>query len=270
MIKRLSCVASLVALAAHLSSTPALADSACTVLADAATGTLLVQQGVCDQRVPPASTFKIAISLMGYDSGFLKDQYNPELPFKEGYPDWRESWRTDTDPAAWSRESVVWYSQQVTQSLGMQRFADYAAAFDYGNADVSGDPGKDNGLTRAWLSSSLRISPLEQVAFLTRMVDGQLPVSAHAHSMTEAIMTETQLPDGWTVHGKTGAGASVALNGRPVRDHPIGWFVGWASRDGRDIVFVRMTQYSKRPKLSPGFDTRDRLLADLPELLGPF
>lgn len=266
-IRHLSGVALFLAAAACLTASAASADSVCTVLADAGTGEVLVEQGVCDERVPPASTFKIAISLMGYDAGFLKDEHSPELPFKEDYPDWRESWRADTDPTVWMRDSVVWYSQQVTLSLGMQRFADYAAAFGYGNADVSGDAGKDNGLTRAWLSSSLRISPLEQVRFLTRMVNGKLPVSDHAHAMTEAIMTATGLPNGWMARGKTGAGASVASDGKLHRDQPIGWFVGWAAKGGRNIVFVRMTQYSTRPKLSPGFDTRDRLLADLPALL---
>jgi beta-lactamase class D len=40
----------------------------CTVLADAG-GKILIEEGACGQRVTPASTFKIALSLMGYDSG---------------------------------------------------------------------------------------------------------------------------------------------------------------------------------------------------------
>src|SRR5690348_12506099 len=84
------------------------ADNVCTVLADASTGAILSQQGECDQRQPPASTFKLPIALMGYDAGFLKDEHDPTLPFKKGYPDWIESWRTDTDPTAWMKNSVVW------------------------------------------------------------------------------------------------------------------------------------------------------------------
>ncbi len=95
----------------------------------------------------PASTFKIAISLMGYDSGFLKDEHAPALPFRQGYPDWNPSWKTTTDPTSWIRNSVVWYSQQVTRSLGAVRFRRYATAFHYGNEDVSGDPGRHDGLT---------------------------------------------------------------------------------------------------------------------------
>ena len=157
------------------------AKTLCTVVADAATGKVLKQDGTCDERVTAASTFKIAISLMGYDAGFLKDEHHPALPFRKGYPDWVPSWRRTTDPTAWIANSVVWYSQQVTQALGEDRFRRYVTAFHYGNEDVSGDPGKHDGLTRAWLSSSLKISPLEEVAFLEKLVEGRLPVSPQCH-----------------------------------------------------------------------------------------
>ncbi len=245
----------------------AAADKVCTVLGDAATGAVLKQEGECDRRVPPASTFKVTIALMGYDAGFLKDEHDPKLPFKEGYPDWIESWRTDTDPAAWMENSVVWYSQQVTQALGKEKFAGYVEAFDYGNADVSGDKGKDNGLTRSWLSSSLRISPLEQLGFLTKIVGRKLPVSAHAHEMTEAIMTEHDLPNGWTVRGKTGAGFTVNADGTPNRERPFGWFVGWATKGERTIVFARLSEFSSRQKMRPGLGTRDSVLEQLPSML---
>jgi beta-lactamase class D len=81
-----------------------------------------MQTGVCDQRVTPASTFKIALSLMGYDSAFLKSEHAPALPFREGYPDWVASWKATTDPTTWIKNSVVWYSQRITESLGEQGF----------------------------------------------------------------------------------------------------------------------------------------------------
>jgi beta-lactamase class D len=245
----------------------AAADNVCTVLADATTGKVLAQQGECDRRVPPASTFKVPIALMGYDAGFLKDEHDPKLPFMEGYPDWIESWRTDTDPTAWMTNSVVWYSQQVTQALGKEKFAGYAEAFGYGNADVSGDKGKDNGLTRSWLSSSLRISPLEQLDFLSKIVGRKLPVSEHAYDMTEAVLTKHDLPNGWTVLGKTGSGFSVNADDTVDRNRPFGWYVGWATKGERTVVFARLKELSKRQKMSPGLGSRDELLKELPSML---
>jgi beta-lactamase class D len=109
----------------------------CTAIADASSGEVVVQRGECKKQVTPASTFKIAISLMAYDSGFLKDAYTPELPYQPGYPDWLASWKYPTNPQKWMNDSVVWFSQKVTQSLGKEHFAAYTRKFEYGNADVS-------------------------------------------------------------------------------------------------------------------------------------
>lgn len=262
-----SCVGALAAASLIMATGASFADSVCTVLGDAATGEILFRDGSCDSPAPPASTFKIPIALMGYDAGFLTSETAPLLPFKEGYPDWREAWRTDIDPKSWMKESVVWYSQQITLALGKEKFADYVEAFGYGNADVSGDAGKDNGLTRAWLSSSLRITPIEQVDFLTRMVGRKLPVGDNAYEMTEAILTRNDLPDGWVVRGKTGAGFSVNKDGTANRNRPFGWYVGWASKGDRIVVFARLREFSERQKMSPGLGARDDLLKELPALL---
>jgi beta-lactamase class D len=88
---------------------------------------------------------------MGYDAGFLVDEHTPALPFRDGYLDWNPSWRATTDPAGWMTNSVVWYSQQVTRHLGEARFQRYVSEFRYGNEDVSGNPGKQDGLTLAWI-----------------------------------------------------------------------------------------------------------------------
>lgn len=227
----------------------------CTVLADADSGAALVQRGDCTTRVTPASTFKIAISLMGYDAGFLEDAHTPELPFKAGYVDWRANWKYPADPARWLRDSVVWYSQQVTQALGAPRFAAYTRRFEYGNADVTGDA-EHAGLTLSWIDSSLRISPLEQTAFLTRLVKRRLGVSAHAYDMT-AVITAYGPVAGWDVHGKTGAAGGY------------GWYVGWAVQGARTLVFAHLIHDdATEPQAVPaGERARAGFIAGFPHLL---
>ena len=243
------------------------AEAVCTAFADAYTGKMLKQDGVCDQRITPASTFKIAISLMGYDSGFLKDTDLPALPFREGYPDWIPSWKTTTVPASWMKNSVVWYSQQITQSLGIERFTRYVRAFGYGNEDVTGSPGKQDGLTRAWLSSSLKISPQEQLMFLGKIVRRELPVSVHAYEMTTKISTLGTQPNGWRLYGKTGTGAPTNADGSQDWDHSFGWFIGWAVKDKRAIVFVHQVQDQKSEETNAGIRARDAFLRNLPTVL---
>jgi beta-lactamase class D len=243
------------------------AGATCTAVADAQTGTLLKREGVCDQPVTPASTFKIALSLMGYDSGFLTDEHLPALPFHEGYVDYIPSWKATTDPTTWIRNSVVWYSQQLTEWLGEERFRHYVEAFHYGNADLSGDPVTHDGLTHAWLSSSLRISPLEQLQFLHKIVTRQLPVSPRAYDMTSRITAVGNLANGWEVHGKSGNGARVNADGTVDHTRQIGWFVGWASKGERVVAFARCIQ-DDGPQPEPVTKrAREGMLSDLPAML---
>ena len=174
---------------------------------------------------------------MGYDSGFLTDEHHPALPYRESYLATDPAWKTTVDPTSWIHNSVVWYSQQFTVWLGPERLHDYIVRFKYGNQDISGNPGMNDGLTQAWLSSSLRISPLEQVSFLQKLVTRQLAASAHAYEMTARILAVGTLPNGWEVHGKAGTGYQMQANG-PDLKRQVGWFVGWASRGGRTIVFA--------------------------------
>ena len=234
----------------------------CTELADAASGKQLVHEGQCDERVTPASTFNIAVSLMGYDSGILSDEHTPRWPFQAGYVDWNPSWRVATDPAGWIKNSVLWYAQQVTSRLGAARFQRYVKRFDYGNHDVSGDPGKDNGLALSWLSSSLRISPVEQVAFLRKVVNRNLPLSANAYDMTFRIMNSETLKNGWKIYGKTGTAAPVLPDGRDDEAHQYGWYVGWATKGQRTIVFARMA-LERRQEGFAGGRVKEAFLRDL-------
>lgn len=240
---------------------------ACLEMADAASGSRLLRQGQCDLRVTPASTFNIAVSLMGYDSGILRDAHAPALPFRPGYADWNPAWRATTDPAGWLRHSVLWYAQQVTSRLGAARFQGYVRAFGYGNQDVSGDAGQDNGLTLSWLSSSLTISAAEQVDFLRKVVNRELPLSDRAYDMTQRIMASETLDNGWVVHGKTGTAAALLPDGGDDARHQYGWFVGWASKGARTIVFARMVLDQRRETGAAGVRVKAAFLRELPARL---
>ncbi|UZW38578.1 penicillin-binding transpeptidase domain-containing protein [Rickettsia conorii] len=86
---------------------------------------IIKQAGNCKSRYAPCSTFKIAVSLMGYDDGFLIDETHPKLPFKEGYADYLEVWKQPQTPKDWMKNSCVWYSQIITKELGIEKFRDY-------------------------------------------------------------------------------------------------------------------------------------------------
>lgn len=110
------------------------------------------------------------------------------------------------------------------------------------------------------MDSSLEISPVEQTAFLRRLLDGKMPVSAKALEMTKAIIPSFRA-GGWTVQGKTGSTA------RDRNKRSLGWFVGWAEKNGRRIVFARLVVDTKRADMPKGLATRAAFLKDLPGLI---
>ena len=249
-------------------ASPALAqvETLCTLALDADTGAVLLDEGDCDTRVTPASTFKLPLAVIGFDTGFLQNPLHPALPFQPGDPDWGgESWRRDTNPTDWLRYSVVWYSQRITRALRADTVTRYARAFGYGNADFSGDAGYDNGLERAWIASSLLVSPHEQAQFLRGLVTDSLPVSAQAMADTRAS-TQQHQSGGWVIHGKTGGAYPRRADRSFDYAHGWGWYVGWAERGGRSVVFVRLTRTQTRQADSPGIGARAAFLADWPAL----
>ena len=208
-------------------------------------GRVIKQSGDCDKRYSPFSTFKIPIALMGFDSGILVSPDAPVVAFtteieKEfspyynpiKYPSQRFSVRNQT-PESWMKYSVVWYSQYITKKLGNEAFQGYVKRFNYGNKDVTGEPGKHNGLTGVWIGSSLKISPLEQVAFIENLVNAKLPISKQAQENTKKIMKLEPLFDEWQLYGKTGGSIKQ------------GWFVGWVEKEERVIAFA---QYIEQPE----------------------
>ncbi len=239
-----------------------LGDVECTLIQDAASGETLYREGVCDQRFSPASTFKVPLALIGYDAGILSDEHTPSWDYRPEFNAVKRDRKT-VDPTIWERDSIVWYSREITRRLGADHFADYVSKFDYGNMDVSGSAGKNDGLTHSWLNSSLEVSPVEQTAFLRRLLAGKMPVSAQAHEMTRAIIPTFQA-DGWTVQGKTGT-TGIGSVGTDKRS--LGWFVGWAEKGGRQIVFARLVVDTKRTDMPKGLATRAAFLKELPGLI---
>lgn len=239
---------------------------ACTVILEAVSGKTLHREGACDQRFTPNSTFKFTLALIGYDAGILTDEHTPLWDYR---PEFNASQRDRkaVDPTIWEKESVLWFSREITRRLGQKRFAHYVSRFNYGNMDVSGDIGKNNSLTRSWVMSSLRISADEQANFLRRFLARTLPVSDKAHAMTRAVIPVFDAADGWVVHGKTGSGWLRDEAGAIDRNRPQGWFIGWAEKDGRQIVFARLDTGKDRSDSPKGLKARDAFLQDLPKLL---
>lgn len=190
----------------------------------------------CNTRIAADSTFKIPLSLMAFNDNII----TPHTVFK-----WNKNKNAipahnqDQTPATWIKYSVVWVSQSITPKLGIKRIQSYLKKFKYGNQDFSGDPGANNGLRYAWLSSSLRISAFEQLQFLKNMLSNHFLIHPEAITNTQNIMYLGHLSDGSNLYGKTGAGRhgnnERLTNPGKFRD---GWFIGFIVKDRKKYIFV--------------------------------
>ncbi len=216
---------------------------------------ILVQEGECETAHPPACSFNFALSFMGYDSGVLLDENSPNWS-NEDLNIFPNSCKGTQTPRSWIINSCVWYSKELTTKLGMKKFQEYVSKFNYGNMDLSG------GLTEAWISSSLKISPIEQIGFLQKIEGQKLPVSKKAYENTKKIMFVQEMPGGWKLYGKTGLSTLRDNNGN-LTDLYNGWFVGYIEKDGRTIEFVKLIVDTKKQDVFASIRAKNEALTKL-------
>lgn len=187
------------------------------------------------ERVTPACSFNIVLSLMGYDSKILKDEKEPNWDFQEGYDDSFEAWRVSQTPESWMSRSCVWYSKIIGLQLGLEAIQSYLALLEYGNRDMSGGLAEPGTIDPAWINSSLKISPKEQVDFIQKMVNKKLALPSHSIEMTRTLLLKGELSEGWRLYGKSGLGSIV---GKSDDNLEVIWFVGWIENDHSFFPFA--------------------------------
>lgn len=248
-----------------LNTSQAWANQGCFLVEE--NGIIIKNEGECNTRYSPCSTFKIVLALMGYDAGILKDETHPEWLFKPEYQAPLYAWKDPQNPTTWMKNSCVWYSQVLTPKLGVKKFNDYINKLNYGNKDVSGDKGQNDGLTRAWLSSSLEISPKEQAIFLEKLLSNKLPLSHHSQKMTRNILYVEDLPSGWKLYGKTGSGFLLSPDRTKKLEIQHGWFIGWIEKDNQKIIFVNHVVDNKKEEKYAGPRAREQAKEKMLQLI---
>lgn len=135
-----------------------------------------------------------------------------------------QEWNKDQTLSSATRDSVVWYFQELASRIGAPRMQAFLDKINYGNKDISG------GLTTFWLGSSLKISAREQVDLLNKLYSGKLPVSPKNVEIVKRNITLWQ-NDGIRFMGKTGSSLD---NGKWT----LGWFVGCVEKKANRYFFA--------------------------------
>ena len=199
-------------------------DSGCFVLYDTEKDTYLIYNlKQAEKRLSPCSSFKIYNSMIGLETGVIKDE---NFVIKWDGTDYElfAEWNRDHTLKSAIKYSVVWYYKELARRVGEEKMQCFLDKLNYGNRDISG------GIDNFWLRSSIKISALEQIELLKKLLNYDLPFSVRTINILKDILI-LEKTDNFTLSGKTG---SAFEDGKWL----IGWFVGYIVVDNNTYVFA--------------------------------
>ncbi|TAF10245.1 MAG: class D beta-lactamase [Nostocales cyanobacterium] len=196
----------------------------------------------------PASTFKIFNALMALETGVIADDV-AVLTWDGIYRDF-EGWNQDTNLRQAFKYSTVWFYQVLARKIGYAQMQEWIDKVGYGNRQI----GTNADIDSFWLQGPLKITPKEQINFLYRLYQGNLPFSKRTMDIVKDIMVREQTPE-YTMRAKTGWLSSS----KPQ----IGWFVGYLEQNNNVYFFATNIDIKKRDNLPDRIKITRSSLKDL-------
>lgn len=178
-------------------------------------------RGRAETRFIPASTFKIANTLIGLAAGAVSS-VDEVLPYG-GKPQPFQQWQKDMGLRDAIVMSNVAIYQELARRIGPAQMQNGITRLGYGNQQIG------KSIDRFWLDGPLKISAVEQTQFLAALAQQALPFSVqHQQQAREIILIEKN--SNWALYGKTG------WENAPGQG--AGWWVGWVEKDKRIYTFA--------------------------------
>lgn len=174
----------------------------------------------CRTERLPASTFKIFLALVAFESGAARD-----VTFAQRWDGKRyeiDAWNRDHTIQSAFTVSAVWFFEGLARRIGEATLRDSLRHYSYGNQAFSGP-------WPPWIQGELRISALEQIEFLQKIQSGAIEASPRSVQLLRTIM-RSETREGRTLFTKTG------LSTQPAG---AAWQVGWIEgRSGQAKLFA--------------------------------
>ena len=158
------------------------------------------------EQLSPASTFKIANTLIALEEKVVKDEL--EMIKWDGKDKGWKPWNQDHSIKSGFPVSCVWCYQELAKRIGINNYQKHLKQLNYGNMKTG------ENLTRFWLNGDLKISALEQIRFLQKLYKNELPYEQKNLNKTKDIMI-VESNDNYIMRVKTGWAMK------------IGWYVGY-------------------------------------------
>ena len=171
-------------------------------------------------RLVPASTFKIANTIIALETGVVKDE-NEIIPYG-GRPQPFKTWEKDMPMREAIALSAVPIYQELARRIGLERYGEWLARLDFGNRQTG------TIVDTFWLDGPLEISAVEEARFAARLAQQKLDASSRSQSIARDII-RLESRDGKVLYGKTGWRFSSTPN--------LGWWTGWVEQNGKISAF---------------------------------
>ena len=179
-----------------------------------------------DSAYLPASTFKIVNSLIGVETGRVRDSafVIPWDGVTRSIPEWNRDLKMFE---AFRYSAVPWY-QEVARRIGkdtMQRWID-----TLGYAQRYAKPVIKNNLDTFWLDNTVKVTADEQLGLVKKLYFNQLPFQPRSQRIVKNMMLmednanyKLSYKTGWA-HTDKGAA--------------LGWIIGWIEENRHPYFFV--------------------------------
>lgn len=175
----------------------------------------------CEEGFLPASTFKIPNSIIGLETGVIKNELTV---FKwDGKKRRLPVWEQDLTFSEAFQVSCVPCYQEVARKIGVKRMNDYLKKLKYGDMIVD-----SSTIDLFWLEGESKISQLEQIDFLERFYYRKLPIAKTTTEVMKNVMRIDSTKE-YTISGKTGWAIRNNSN--------IGWFAGYLETSAK-VYFI--------------------------------
>ncbi|MGL5941474.1 MAG: class D beta-lactamase [Waterburya sp.] len=199
----------------------------------------------------PASTFKIPNSLISLETGVIPNELT--ILTWDGVTREVPEWNRDLNMKEAFKLSAIWFYQILARRVGYDRMQEKVKQVGYGNSNI----GSLEDIDKFWLEGELRITPQEQIQFLRRFYNDDLPFSERSLDIVKDVMLVEATPN-YTLRVKTGL-----VGFPPIENTRMGWYVGYLEQNDNVYFFATNIDIRSKDDVNKREELTRRCLEDL-------
>jgi beta-lactamase class D len=191
----------------------------------------------------PASTFKIPNSIVAMELGIIKN--DSSMFYWNGEDRFQDRWERDMNFKDALQLSCVPCYQYLAREIGTQRMLSTLDKIGYPGMVVD-----STNIDMFWLEGDSKITSFEQIGFLKRFYDQELPISLNTFtSMKNMLLKEEN--DDYNLSGKSGWSYTNGIDNC--------WFIGYIEKENEVYFFATNLE----PPVDVDFNTYPKVREDI-------